>query len=271
MALSRDLTSSTVFHVLNRGADRQDIFWRDADRERFLDELGMRAELHGVSIYAYALMSNHYHLVVDAEGGDLPSMMCELQSTYAGHINWRTERTGPLFERRYTSIPVVDDSQFLQLIRYVHRNPIDITGTVDLTRYPWSSLRAAAELGSGPEWWRPDLLRSRMDLTGHLEFVLTPQAADRLPYAWLGPLRTTTFDELCGCVDRVCRDKSRMVSRRALVLLALRFRCCSPMDLAKFFGVSAKTVRNARAEGKAMLVDDLGFARLVDQIVKRLD
>jgi REP element-mobilizing transposase RayT len=266
----RDLTSSTIFHVLNRGADRQDIFWRDADRQRFLDELGARAERHGVSVFAFALMSNHYHAVVETDGADLPEMMRDLQSGYAGHLNWRTDRSGPLFERRYTSIPVMDDAQFVQLIRYVHRNPIDITGSAELARWPWSSLRAIVGMGGGPEWLRRDLLERRMDLTGHLAYVLAPQLADRLPYAWLPPLRVTGFDDLRSCVDDVCGGLETMVARRALVLLAIRFRSASPTDLAAFFGVSAKTVRNARAASKAMLVDDPKFARLIEEVVGRL-
>ncbi|MFK7919555.1 MAG: transposase [Ilumatobacter sp.] len=268
MARARDLTSSTVFHVLNRGVDRQDIVWQDTDRELFLDVLGDRSGRHDVGVLAYALMSNHYHLVVEVTDGDLAAMMRDFQSAHARAINRRLNRTGPLFEYRYTSVPVVSDAQLAVAVRYVHRNPIDIVGTDGLAAYQWSSLGPSIGGRPGPDWFRLELLERRIELTDHLSYVVAPLPSDRRPVAWISPQRRTTLAEVVRAVDAVVPPAGARAS--VLALICAELRACEPALLAALLGCSQKRVRNLRASAKALLVDRPDFAALVNATLLEL-
>ena len=160
----RDFTSSDLHHVTNRGVDGMDIVGIDDDRYYFEWVLGETNRRTGLIIDAYALMSNHFHVLVDVVDCDDPSgAMQWMQSKYASWYNVRTERTGPLFGSRFFSKPIDDDAQYLQTARYIHRNPIDIVGTRGLVSYRWSSLGPVVKARTGPGWLRIDQLERRLD------------------------------------------------------------------------------------------------------------
>jgi len=243
--------------------DRQDIAWRDEDREWFLRLVGRRSSRHGVAVLAYAMMSNHYHLVVDITDGDLPSMMREFQSEYSKHINARLGRTGPLFERRYTSVPVMSDAQLAVTVRYVHRNPIDIVGTRGLVSYRWSSLGPVVKARTGPGWLRIDQLERRLELSSHLSFVECPLPSDRRPFRWIPPQRRTTLAEILDAVDTVAAGPA--IRRAAVVLLSAELRAAEPATVAAHFVCSEKTVRNIRSNAKGALAEDPEFVDAVQK------
>lgn len=217
---------------------------------------------------AYALMSNHYHLVVDIADGDLPSMMCEFQAGYSTYVNRRLDRTGPLFERRYTSVPVTTDEQLAVTVRYVHRNPIDIVGTAGLVGYRWSSLGPVARLRRGPEWLRIDELDRRLELSKHVGFVERPLPSDRRPFRWVPALRATTLTEVLEAVDAVTADP--VLRRAAVALLSAELRAAEPDTVAAHLSCSAKTVRNLRSKARGRLVDDDVFATVVKNAMDEL-
>lgn len=135
---------------MNRGVDHQPIFFADSDRL----ELGHRlAEIHrrfDVTTLAYCLMTNHLHLVVRAPDGSLPNAMHHLTSVFSRHVNDRLGRDGPLFRGRYHSIPVESDAYLLWVVRYVHRNPLDIAGVDSPRDHRWSSYRTYLGLRPAP-------------------------------------------------------------------------------------------------------------------------
>lgn len=135
---ARRLSESGFYHVFSRGSGRQLIYENTDDRKAFLRHLSTAAEEFDTEIYAYCLMGNHYHLVVRASPEDLSSFGHKLNGAYAIYFNAAHERIGHLFQKRFSSQPIEDDSYLLSAIRYVHRNPVE----AQLSRtcaYPWSS------------------------------------------------------------------------------------------------------------------------------------
>lgn len=148
----RITTPGTIHHVVNRGVDRQPIFFGDADRIEFgrlLEEIHHR---YGVSVLAYCLMDNHYHLILHVPNGHLSEAMHHLQSVFATHVNARVGRDGPLFKGRFYSALITDDQYLLTATRYVERNALDIVGIDDPCRYRWSSVRARLGFRRPPVW-----------------------------------------------------------------------------------------------------------------------
>lgn len=136
--IPRAQSESGFYHVYVRGNGRQLIFEDDRDRRVFLQYLGNALTSSTVELFAYCLMDNHYHLVVKAGQENLATFARDLNRSYAVYFNRAHERTGHVFQDRYSSEPIENDSYFLSAIRYVHRNPVEARMTTTCS-YRWSS------------------------------------------------------------------------------------------------------------------------------------
>ncbi len=115
---------NTLHHVMARGIERSLIFRDDHDRMDFLEHLGILSEETKTTVYAWALMPNHFHILLRSGPGGLPHFMRRLLTGYAVRFNKRHARAGHLFQNRYASIVCEEDLYFMELIRYIHLNPV---------------------------------------------------------------------------------------------------------------------------------------------------
>ncbi len=137
----------TLHHVIARGIDQGLIVRDDRDRQAFMARLGNVAVLTRTSVYAWALLPNHVHLLVRSSAVGLPTFMRRLLTGHAITFNRRYERHGHLFENRYKSIVCDEDAYFQELVRYIHLNPLraGLCGDwTELGRYPWCGHSAIA-------------------------------------------------------------------------------------------------------------------------------
>ena len=128
-------------HVIVRGIERRDIFLDDDDRHLFLDRLAKLLLETGTDCLAWALMSNHFHLLLRPRQTRLASFMRRLLTGYAVVFNLRHQRSGHLFQNRYKSIVCQEDLYLLELVRYIHLNPLRVglvKSVEELETYPWS-------------------------------------------------------------------------------------------------------------------------------------
>src|SRR4030042_2005314 len=116
--------SGVLHHVMARGIEQGLIFRDDRDREDFIRRLLELALKQAWAIYAWALMPNHFHLLVRSGKNPLSLNMRALMSGYAGYFNRRHNRHGHLFQNRYKSIVCEEETYFLELVRYLHLNPL---------------------------------------------------------------------------------------------------------------------------------------------------
>jgi REP element-mobilizing transposase RayT len=131
-----------LYHVILRGNARQDIFFDDEDRHRFYWLIEQGVKRFGYRVHAFCCMTNHVHLAVQVSEAPLSRGMHNLAFRYTRWINHRQQRVGHLFQGRYKAILVDADSYLLELVRYIHLNPVRARLVDDPTRYPWSSQRA---------------------------------------------------------------------------------------------------------------------------------
>ncbi len=182
------LVEGEIYHVFNRGVEKRDIFSDDWDYRRFFDSLEQfnteepvelrhitslknqkslnfsqitppkiaRKEL--VSILAYTLLPNHFHLLLRQENTNgITEFMRKVCTGYTMYFNQKTERVGPLFQGRFKSVHIGKESQFLYIPHYVHLNVLDVTHSgwkesgisakkalISLKEYTWSSAREYA-------------------------------------------------------------------------------------------------------------------------------
>lgn len=149
------------YHLLSRGNNQQAIFLDNQDRYTFLKTLGRMAERFEVDIFVFVLMDNHYHLMLRTNSPNLSKAMQWLGTTYTTIFNQKNSRKGHLFQGRYKSILIENESYLLRLSFYIHRNPLR-AGMVDrLVDYPWSSYPAYAYNRMCPDWLETDMILSQ--------------------------------------------------------------------------------------------------------------
>jgi putative transposase len=128
-------------HIIIRGIERQEIFRDDDDRAAFLNRLGRVLTETGTPCYAWALMPNHAHFLVETGQVPLATVMRRVLTGYAVTFNLRHRRHGPLFQNRYKSILCEREPYLLELIRYIHLNPLRaqlVRDLDELDRYPYA-------------------------------------------------------------------------------------------------------------------------------------
>jgi len=130
-----------LHHVMARGIERRPIFIDDRDRDEFIYRLSDLAQEGKLIVYAWSLMLNHFHLLVRTGKISLSRSMRSLLTGYAGYFNRRHRRHGHVFQNRFKSIICEEEPYFLELVRYLHLNPLragivkDLKG---LDRYPYT-------------------------------------------------------------------------------------------------------------------------------------
>ncbi len=122
-----------------RGIGQQNIFVADEDYQKFLDILQKYHREIEYEIYAYCLMSNHVHLLIKEGKEPLSNTMKRIGTSYVYWFNWQYNRKGHLFQDRFKSEPVEDDTYFLTVLRYIHQNPLKAGLTQNIDSYKWSS------------------------------------------------------------------------------------------------------------------------------------
>ena len=145
----------TLHHVMVRGIERTAIFRDDGDRTDFVARLATLTEAEAWTVYAWTLLPNHAHLLVRTGQRPIARSMRSLLTGYAGAFNRRHTRVGHLFQNRYKSIVVEAEAYLLELVRYLHLNPLRAKVLPDLRaldRFPWTG--HSALLGTVPRPWQ---------------------------------------------------------------------------------------------------------------------
>ncbi len=133
-------------HVVQRGHNRQVVFPRLQDYRYYLDTLLEWKTGYDIRVYAWCLMTNHVHLVLEPPAAveNLGRLMKRLAGRQTRYVNRRLERSGTLWEGRYKSSPIQTDAYFLACCRYVELNPVRAGMVADPDSYPWSSYLSRA-------------------------------------------------------------------------------------------------------------------------------
>ncbi len=161
---------------MNRGRRKERIFLSDSDYRAFLKLLRETAEMWNLKVSAYCLMPNHYHLLVQTPDGNLARCMRHLNGVYTQRFNRTYEMDGALFRGRYKAVLIDADSHLLEVLRYIHRNPVHAGLVNDLKDFAWSSHRGyLSDAGAWKCLYKDELLSMLSDRKAgrdaYLEFV----------------------------------------------------------------------------------------------------
>ena len=136
----RLLCDEGVFHVINRGHNKQFLFNDDEDFSKFKDSMKIYINKYNIELFNYCLMFNHFHLLVKIKKANhLPVVIKGVCQSYAHYHRKKYNRRGYLFQNRYKSIPIDKNEYLLECARYIERNPLRNNLVKDLSEYRWSS------------------------------------------------------------------------------------------------------------------------------------
>jgi putative transposase len=141
--LSRQIEAGTIYHVLNRGNSRRNLFFKEQDFLAFIALLNEALKRFPVDLLAFCLMSNHWHLLLRPRTDDaLSRMIAWLTVTHARrhHQHYPTPGTGHIYQGRFKSFPVQSDEHFLIVARYAHANPLRAKLVKRAEQWRWSDL-----------------------------------------------------------------------------------------------------------------------------------
>lgn len=179
--------AGAMYHVTSRGNNGGEIFLDYADFERFHSLLGRYRERHDFRLYAYALIPNHVHLLIETtESSSISQIMHGINTAYAMYFNGRHNRSGHVFQGRFRSSIIDSENYFLEVMRYIDLNAVRAGLAKDPSRYRWSSCRHWAG-GEADEL-----------LDGHELYECLGETAQERRHAYRGLLR----DRLEGGSER---------------------------------------------------------------------
>lgn len=140
--MARVKTEESKYHVMVRSLKELDLFKEDEDKIKYFSLLKKYQLKYGFKVYAYCLMHNHGHIIIDSAGADISKIMQGVNFSYARYFNRKYNRYGPVFQDRFKSKPVNNQRYMLTLSAYIHNNPKDIVGYENNVKaYPFSSLK----------------------------------------------------------------------------------------------------------------------------------
>lgn len=158
------------YHIMNRGRRSEAIFHKPGDYLSFLDLLKQSRELWNIRVAAYCMMTNHYHLLIQTPDANISRAMRHINSIYTQRFNRRHGFDGSVFRGRFKSVLVCEDSHLLELVRYIHKNPVKANMVKKMSEYKWSSYKGYLSYSKTWNWIEKDFIFS----------MLTPKKKGRL-------------------------------------------------------------------------------------------
>ena len=138
MARRPRIENAGFHHIYNRGVEKRNIFIENKDKEKFLDIVCEVSTFYDFVIHGYALMDNHYHLLLENKRENLSHGMRQINATYAQYFNKKYERVGHLWQDRYKSWYIFDDEYLFTLFKYIEYNPIKANVAKEIGAYPYT-------------------------------------------------------------------------------------------------------------------------------------
>ena len=203
--IPRIVVPGQALHIIQRGNNRQAVFYRVEDYCFYLETLQQAAVLHGCAIHAYVLMTNHVHLLATPECTEGPSRMIQaIGRRYVHYVNRCYRRTGTLWEGRFKSALINLERYFFTCVRYIELNPVRAGMVEHPGDYRWSSYRFNA--------------------TGHQDAVITPHPLYEQLGSDTGARRSAYRGLFAGHIDEVDLDRLRKGTDKGEVIGNDRFR-----------------------------------------------
>lgn len=298
-----------LYHIISRGNQRQDVFLNEQDFRAYLHRIEETHALFPFRLYAYALMPNHIHLLLEVGEAPISKIMQTLQQRYTQYFNAKYKKIGHIFQGRFKSIICQRDGYLLELVRYLHLNPVRAKIVADPGDYPWTSHKGYLDAKS-PPWLDQDAILRQFSTSreqarkrykdflrggagvGHRDdlYALKEQQVlgddDFLETLPLGDANARPLPAAAS-IERIVatvasamgvekasllqrgKDRTLYLGRGLTAILAVE-RGCRIKDLAAFFQRSAASICQTMTKAKKELATDRQLSELKSFVERQL-
>jgi REP element-mobilizing transposase RayT/transposase-like protein len=259
-----------LYHVIVRGNHRRKTFRADDDYKAYLDRLEKYRAQCRVRIYAYCLMPNHVHLLVETGATPLAKFMQGVQQSYTQYFNRRYRKVGHLFQGRYKAIICERDKYLQALIRYIHLNPVRAKLVTRPERYAYSGHHSYLIHSTAKIVDTEPILKLVGGKKGYERFVL--EGMGEVHNEEYYTLEDQRFLGEEGFGEEISRDEEETVPRKKKTPIETAIKTvarqidATPESLRSTDRRWAMTLK--RAEAVAMLVREYGYT--VSEVAKHL-
>ena len=242
--LARLMSSSGIYHIIIRGVNKQTIFADNEDNAAFLTILSKCKLLSGFELYGYCLMGNHAHLLLKQMEETIGQIMKRTASRYVKWFNFKYNRCGHLFQERFKSEAVENDTYFVTVLRYIHQNPKKAGICEAIGDYKWSSYNDYVHRKSTVV--DLDLALGVIGESYFESFMNEEKEETIMDYA--GPRKRLSDDELAAEIESLCGIKAIMIQnepRERVVEIcreALKIEGVPTRQLSRVTGVSTNII-----------------------------
>ena len=236
----RIISESGMYHIVFRGINKQDIFKDEQDYKKIKGIIKDVTSQMGFVIYAYCLMTNHVHILIREENpGDISLIMKKILIRYVMWYNRKYNRTGGLIENRYKGYAINDDSYLLEVVRYIHNNPVRAGITKNRIDYNYSSYKEYFE--ERPDVVDKEFILSMITLEDFADFHdredTGNKLAERLSDEELSSIILSKYHISPQDIVKLDKDKRKEIVRDMIKL-------CSQRQLGRVTGMSRKRISN---------------------------
>lgn len=246
--VSRQKSESGIYHVMLRGINKEQIFFDDKDYDKFINILLRCKSICHFELYAYCIMPNHVHLLLKETDESVSQIMKRIGCRFVYWYNAKYERVGHLFQDRFKSEPVEDDSYFLSVLRYIHDNPVAAGLCRKMADYPYSSYRSYFEKVSFID---KDFVFSMINEKNFLELHRQPQAGANV--LEIGETRVPLSEEKAmQCAKKVSQEmeitdfQQADKTMRKKLIIALKENGLSIRQIAQVTGYSKYLIESTK-------------------------
>jgi REP element-mobilizing transposase RayT len=290
---------NAVYHVTARGNEGNPIAYDDGDRAKWLSMLQNTGEKYGWRVFAFALLGNHYHLLLRTPKANLSEGIQHFNGRYACHFNKRHRRRGHLFQGRFHAVVVRKEAHWLELTRYIHLNPVRAGVVKEPASWSWSSCAGYCSWQSRRSWIDYDTVLSEFgrdaakacrkyrefltDGMGRSSRHSAQESGETCAHAPLQPLPApvTVTPSLQEIADSVARhfetDPSRWavgkrcdsVARAVVAHVARTLTSASLRDIADMLGYRNDSSVTVACKRIAKAMQDPRFRAKVDSLLQK--
>lgn len=244
---ARKKSETGIYHIMLRGVNQQQIFEDSEDYGKFLRILKVCKEISEFKIFAYCLMGNHIHLLIQEVKEPIEQVMKRITTRFVYWYNIKYRRSGHLFQDRFKSEPVEDDAYLFTVIRYIHQNPIK-AGISENLDYEYSSYN---EFSDAPGIVDCDFI---FDIVQKEDFIAfnNQNSLDKCLDIESKPIVKVTDEQARRIIEKYSKCKSVAefqaldVKTRDRCLASFRENGLSIRQISRLTGLSFGTVRNSR-------------------------
>jgi REP element-mobilizing transposase RayT len=259
-------TTGALHHIMVRGIEGCNIFRNDDDRDNFIGRLGKILSETDTSCYAWALIPNHFHLLLQTGSIPISTVMRRLLTGYALYYNKKHRRSGHLFQNRFKSILCQRDSYFLELVRYIHLNPIraNIVDSLDeLDKYKYCGHRVVLGRNKKVEWQNTEEVIGMFGDSNFVEQVMS-SSEEAMERRYKLGAEGVDLDSLTGRVSKIFGIKGKEIwspgkfrriveARSVLCYLAVRELGVSMTMLSREMGISVAAISGSVIRGQKII------------------